>query len=140
MPRAPTKEIHNRSNLPLLNDRHWAHTATEMYKVVHHLQPTGIINMFQLTSMVSGKTTRNTTKGSYYPPVAKLEMTKKGFRHRAVKIWEQVPNEVKLSKSLHIFKIKICLLSQIYISIYTGIYCVELLRLYVLHVSFNKKN
>ena len=66
------------------------------------------ITMFNLSSTVMGKVTRRSTFGGFYPPVAKLEMTKKGFRYRGVKVWEKVPNELKTAKSWNVFKKYIC--------------------------------
>ena len=82
--------------------------VTEMYKVTPNLQPENISSMFNLSTTISGKVTRRTTQGSFYPPRANFEVTIKGFRHRGVKVWDMVPNEIKLSKTLNVFENKIC--------------------------------
>ena len=106
--RTQTTEIYKTSKLQMLSKQRWVHTATEMYKVAHNCQPDNILAMFNLSSEISGRTTRRAEANSFYPPMAELEMTKKGIRHGSVKVWEMVPNELKIATSLNSFKTNIC--------------------------------
>ena len=75
-----------------------------MFKVTKQLQPPAIIHMFKSTSEISPRVTRRRAKGNHCPPLARLEMTGKGFSHTGYKTWETVPDYIKNSKDLNEFK------------------------------------
>ncbi len=90
--RSSTAEIHKQAYIDLLVHRRWKHVVTEMFKVTKNLQPHPIINMFHQVTDISSRSTRRGAVGNLYSPLAKLEMTRKGFRHRGYHAWEKVPD------------------------------------------------
>ena len=105
--------IHHR-NLQIL--------ATEIYKVLHDLSPTLMKEIFQL---------RNSKYNLRKNPTFETRDVKSVFygnetiSYLGPKIWEQVPNEIKKSASINIFKNKIkdwipnecpCRLSKVFIA------------------------
>ena len=102
--RTPTMEIHARSKLQTLKQRRHFHTAVEMYKVYKEIQPKAIQKMFISHDKIHNRQTRRTAAKAWYPPRARLNLTKSSFRHRGQKVWETIPEEIKLKPSISSFK------------------------------------
>ncbi len=102
--RTPTAEIHSISKMQTLKERQHFHTAVEMYKVEKGMQPESIQNMFKRHSEIHNRHTRRSVSKVIYPPRARLNITKCGFRHRGQKVWEAVPDTLKTKPSILTFK------------------------------------
>ena len=96
--------------------------ATEMYKVIHDLSPTLMNEIFQLKSCTYNLRQNRTFKTHNVKSVYNGTET---ASYLGPKIWDLVPNEIKTSTSLSIFKSKIkhwipndcpCRLCKVYVA------------------------
>ena len=81
-----------------IHERNLQKLATEMYKVRNNLCPKLFQNLFTL---------RHNGKGFVLPRINTVKRGEESIRYRGPKTWDMVPEKIKESKSLAIFKDKI---------------------------------
>ncbi len=92
--------------LPNLEERRNQQLNTLMYKVRHEMAPSSLSNMFQKTNEVHEHRTRQ-AKHDFLPPKPKTNYLKKAFSYRGAVAWNNLPNEIKNSETVNIFKAKL---------------------------------
>ena len=93
------EQLLNKDGSITIHERNIQKLAVEMYKVKHNLCPKPIQELFI-----------HSTRGNHEWVLPKVRTVNKGLetiRYRGPKTWELVPAEIKNSKSLSAFKIKI---------------------------------
>ena len=75
-----------------------------MYQVYHGGAPPIFDDMFNKLDHVGEMVTRANRAMNFYIPRVNLEISKRNTSYRGVKIWELVPDEVKLAPSKVAFK------------------------------------
>ena len=100
----PTDHIHTQLKQDRLEIRRKKHTATCMYDIHHATAPPKINEMFIKLSQIHDRQTRRNRDLNYYVPRVNLEMTKRNFKYRGVKVWETIPDEVKIAPTKKAFK------------------------------------
>ena len=79
--------------------------AIELYKFFHDLSPSIMKNVFHFNTNISYNLSSRSELYSRNPKTMKYRTETTSFL--APKIWSLVPNAIKSSKSLHVFKFKI---------------------------------
>ena len=111
------QQLLEKDNSFTIHERNLQKLATEMYKVKHNLCPKPFQELF--TPSIRGK------NEWVIPRVKTVNKGLETIRYRGPKTWELVPEGIKNSKSLPIFKVKIkdwkpigctCRLCKIYIN------------------------
>ena len=74
-----------------------------VYKIVNKQCPESLWNMFQQRCSISHYNTRNYR--DLHIPNLNLEFTKKGFHYSGIKVWNDIPVNIRELSSLHLFKI-----------------------------------
>ena len=82
-------------------------TLVLMYKVANNLVPETTTDMFQLTTEVHNYNTRSTAARNYYVHNANLMKTKKGVTYAGSVAWNKLPNAIKETQSLNVFKARL---------------------------------
>ena len=100
----PTEQIHTQLNQDMLCTRRHKHTASFMYDVHHGLAPQYFNDMFTKLSQIHDRRTRTNRDLNYYLPRVNLELAKRNMRYRGVKLWESVPDQVKIAPNKKAFK------------------------------------
>ena len=87
-----------------IHERNLQKLAVEMYKAKHELSPPPVRELFKKRDEV-----HDLRNGGCWevPRVQKVNYGIETLRYRGIKTWDLVPNEIKVSKSLNIFKTKI---------------------------------
>ncbi len=67
-------------------------TAQGMFKIIHEMSPRNLHEMYKHPTAVQWHETRRAQTISLYPPEVQLHLAEKSFRHRGIKLWEQLPN------------------------------------------------
>ncbi len=102
--RTHTNYTHIQLHQDMLHTRRSKHTATFMYQVYKGEAPPMFELMFSKLENVRERITRANSSMQFYTPRVNLEMSKRNLRYKGVKIWELVPDDVKLAPSKHAFK------------------------------------
>ena len=76
-----------------------------VYKVVNKLCPESLWDMYEQRCNLSSYNTRNNR--DLLIPKVNLEHRKKGFRYSGIKIWNDIPLEIRELSSLTLFKKKL---------------------------------
>ena len=76
-----------------------------VYKVVNKLCPESLWDMYEQRCNLSSYNTRNNR--DLHIPKVNLEHRKKGFRYSGIKIWNDIPLEIRELSSLTLFKKKL---------------------------------
>ena len=87
-----------------IHHRNLQHLAIEIYKVLHNLSPSFMSELFAIKEMKYNLRNQNAL---IYKKPCTSSYGMGSISHLGPKIWDQVPNELKSSKSLNIFKAKI---------------------------------
>ena len=93
----------DKSGSVTIHHRNLQHLAIEIYKALHNLSPLFMSELFTLREMKYNL--RNGNALTSYKPCTSYGID--SVSHLAPKIWNQIPTEIKNSKSLNIFKAKI---------------------------------
>ena len=86
----------NRSNFPTLELRRQRTIATEVFKALNGLCPPYISKLFTL----SNSSTRSNAKNLILPSVRKTFSGLHSFKYFGAKLWNELPDKIKLSRSL----------------------------------------
>ncbi len=100
----PTDHIHTTLKQDRLEIRRRKHTAACMYDIHHETAPQCLNRMFTKTNQIHDRQTRRNNNLNYYVPRMNLEMSKHNFKYRGVKVWETIPDEVKIAPTKKAFK------------------------------------
>ena len=103
-------EIREQLGWVTLANRRSQHKAIMMYKVLNGAAPSYLRDLFQTYSTISSYSLRNSDTNVLLPK-PKTEYLKKSFKFSGAKLWNELPNEIKLENSLTSFKRKVSLLS-----------------------------
>ena len=102
--RTHTNQTHTQLQQDMLHTRRSKHTATFMYQVYKGDAPPMFELMFSKLENTRERITRANSSMNFYIPRVNLEMSKRNIRYRGVKVWELVPEDVKLAPSKPAFK------------------------------------
>ena len=80
--------------------------AILMYKIAHNLKPSYLSDLFQFTSEIHSRTLRSTSENFLYVPKPKIEVYRNTLSYSGSKIWNSIPENIKVSSSLEQFKRK----------------------------------
>ena len=94
----------DKSGSVTIHHRNLQHLAIEIYKALHNLSPLYMSELFTLREMKYNLRNGNALT-SYKPCTTSYGID--SVSHLAPKIWNQIPTEIRNSKSLNIFKAKI---------------------------------
>lgn len=86
-----------------------------MYQCSQNTLPSPLVSMFQLNSNIHDHNTRN--KDSFHFEKRRTELAMKSLKHTGPKIWSNIPNNIKASKTQRTFINK---LKKYYINKYTS--------------------
>ena len=75
-----------------------------VYKILNGLAPERLKMYFTPVSDVSARNTRETDENLLYLPKCRLELTKKSFSYRAIKLWNNLPLYIRQAPTLDCFK------------------------------------
>jgi hypothetical protein len=94
------------SNLKIMTviERYRYFTANLMYKCLHNLSPSYLNSLFQYVSSVHNRETGQTSNMLLYLPKPSLECFKMSFKYAGANLWNLLPQVIKNSASLNIFK------------------------------------
>ena len=100
----PTLEIHNTLCMDTLHTRRYRHVATQVYKYLNEPCPSECSSMFIYVSSAHQVNTRLANTNNLQLPKMNLQATQRNIRHSGVQIWAQVPEQIKVSSSINVFK------------------------------------
>ena len=103
--RTPTELVFNTAKVLTLAGINRTHTSIFMYKYHNNLLPNTFVNKFHQVRDVHSYSLRSSQL--YVIPMAKSKLYKTSLQHRASKLWNMLPTELKQSLSLTSFKINI---------------------------------
>ena len=108
MPRlTSTAYVHETLDMEYLDIRRKHHVATQMYRINNQLAPHAVLNRFEKRSDICQRNTRTSCSNNYNIPRTKLEMSKRSFTYRRVKVWYEVPEELKFAKNPRAFRMEL---------------------------------
>ena len=96
-------DLHNELKVDPLNVRRFKYSVSMMYRVHHNLVGSAVSNMFTKTDMISVWLIWHNSLLNFYVPRLKLEMSKRNFKYRGVKIWERIVTTMKNLPTLKSF-------------------------------------
>ena len=79
------------------------HCAIQVYKCINGISPGYLCNMFTLCGENHGYGLRNVGI-DVRPPLPHLETAKRSFRYTGAHVWNSVPQNIRQSATLSIFK------------------------------------
>ena len=96
----------------LVRDLHWQSfqqrrdyfIATMMFKCIHGLAPTHMINELEMVCERHAYSTRNADSLNVVVPKPNLECFKRSFRFSGAKVWNSLPNKLQNMQSVNSFK------------------------------------
>ncbi len=103
--RTPTELVFNTAKVLTLAGINRTHTSIFMYKYHNNLLPNTFVNKFHQVRDVHSYSLRSSQL--YVIPMAKSKLYKTSLQHRAPKLWNMLPTELKQSLSLTSFKINV---------------------------------
>lgn len=97
------KPLAKNLNVLLLNDLYFVSVAVLMYKAFHdNVGNTGYFGLFTKTSLLYTRTRQANV--NFYVSLVNTNVRKSSVFHVGVNIWNNLPLEVKLSKSVNVFR------------------------------------
>ena len=93
----------NRINFPTLELRRQRTIATEVFKALNGLSPPYICKLFSIQNSI----TRGNGKNVVIPSVRKTFSGLHSFKYYGAQLWNELPDDIKSSQSLSIFKDRI---------------------------------
>ena len=100
----PTAYIHRELEMYTLQERRTQHSATIMYQVDKALCPPPVLRLFKRRLEITDRHTRMNMQSNFEIPRYRLELCRRNFVYRGIKLWYTVPSELKNSESLSCFK------------------------------------
>ena len=100
----PTAVIHQELEMFTLQERRTQHSATMMYQVDKSLCPSPVLRLFRRRLDVTERQTRMNVQSNFEIPRYRLELCRRNFVYRGIKLWYDVPIELKNCESLACFK------------------------------------
>ena len=76
-----------------------------IYKIINGSAPSYLCNLFKKRSDVHNRYARNCKDLNI--PKCRTSLAQRSFRYRATKIWNNIPDEIRNSKTITIFKKKV---------------------------------
>ena len=99
-----TLDTHTFLNMDTL-DKHWKkHVSVQVYKYLNCPGPPACRNMFTYTTEYHTVNTRASQKPTLVVPRINLSMSQRNLKYFGAKIWLEIPDDIKQSSSLEIFK------------------------------------
>ena len=80
--------------------------AVLMFKIMHNLTPSYLNNLYSYTSDIHQGSLRSTTDNLLYVPKPKTEIFRNSFSYSGSMMWNAIPESVKQSSSVVMFKAK----------------------------------
>ena len=78
--------------------------AIMMYKISHNLAPKYLQELFQQTNDIHNRALRSTSDNLLYVPKPNIEQFRNSLSYSGSKIWNSIPENIKQSESLPLFK------------------------------------
>ena len=78
--------------------------AVMMFKTMNNLNPPYIKNLFKFTNEIHDRCLRSASDNLHYIPKPKCELDRNSLAYSGSKIWNSIPEDVKNSDSVAIFK------------------------------------
>ena len=103
----PTTVLFERLNWISIQDRIILHKATFMYKIIYHLCPDYLHNLFKYTSEITKKTLRSVHNNDLYIPRPNSKYLKQSLQYTGPKIWNSLPLDLRSSNTVTVFKNKL---------------------------------
>ena len=75
-----------------------------MYKISHNLAPKYLQELFQQTNDIHNRALRSTSDNLLYVPKPNIEQFRNCLSYSGSKIWNSIPENIKQSESLPLFK------------------------------------
>ena len=102
----PSAEMFSELHWMTFPDRVDYQKAILMYKITHNLTPSYLSDLFQFTSEIHSRTLRSTSENLLYVPKPKIEVYRNTLSYSGSKIWNSIPENIKVSSSLEQVKRK----------------------------------
>lgn len=80
--------------------------AVLMYKIRHNLAPSYLSDLFRFTGEIHDRVLRSTSENLLYIPKPNNELYRSTLAYSGSKLWNSIPEEIKLSTSVQQFKCK----------------------------------
>ena len=100
-------DLRHKLNMLNMNQRRIFHSLCLLFKILNNLGPVYLRDLFTLHEEVSLRETRTSNRNIYLPATPVSSIHSRSFRHYAARIWNELPNDIKLSKTLGTFKSKV---------------------------------
>lgn len=100
----PSNEMFAQLKWMTFPDRVNYQKAILVYKIMHDLTPSYLQNLFQFTSEIHTRTLRSTAENLLYIPKPNCEIYRNTLAYSGSKIWNAIPESIKVSNSLPQFK------------------------------------
>ena len=100
-------DLRRKLNMLDMNQRRALHSLCLLFKILNNLGPVYLRDLFTLHEEVSLRETRTSNRNIYLPTTPVSSIHNKSFRYYAARIWNELPNYIKVSKTLGTFKNKV---------------------------------
>lgn len=80
--------------------------AVMMFKIINNLTPSYLNNLYSYTSDIHQRSLRSTSDNLLYVPKPNTEIFRNSFSYSGSMIWNAIPEDVKQSSSVAMFKAK----------------------------------
>ena len=100
-------DLRQKLNMLDMNQRRILHSLCLLFKIVNNLGPVYLRDLFTLHEEVSIRETRTSARNIYRPITPVSSIHNKSFKYYAARIWNELPNDIKICKTLGTFKIKV---------------------------------
>ena len=87
-----------------ITKRHYYNKAVLTYKAINNLTPSYISDLLTPVSQTLNRMLRSSTNGSLVVPRSKTAIFDRSFSSSAPRLWNQLPEPVRKSTSLYVFK------------------------------------
>lgn len=98
------EELLEKDKSVTIHDRNLRRLAVEMYKIKHQLSPSPLLDCFKERSIAYDLRNERCWE---LPQVRTVQYGKESLRYRGILTWDLLPADIKNSKSLEVFKMKI---------------------------------
>ncbi len=99
-----TAYIHKELDMLTLQERRTQHSATMMFQVDNSLCPPPVLRLFKRRLQITDRHTRMNVQSNFEIPRYRLELCRRNYVYRGIKLWYVVPYELKCAESLPCFK------------------------------------
>ena len=99
-----TEDTHTTLNMDRLDERWKKHVSVQMHKFLNCNSPASCRSMFTYMSDYHTVNTRSAISEELLVPKVNLTMTQRNIRYFGTKIWNEIPQEIKVQPSLDLFK------------------------------------